>query len=193
MPITEVSPGRRWRIDELPDGVRFRIPAPKRWLMIAFVALWIVIWAVAMGNALREFLGEGPKISAFGVVWLAGWTLGGAVVIGSFLWQLLGETVIEVSDGRLRYYRGVSFVRFGRSYDASRIRNLRASKVSDDARTWFRNSDTSWLGRGLVTFEYGERSCILRPGVEPNEANNIVNGLSQFVRTADTPARGDRW
>jgi hypothetical protein len=178
-----VPSSARWRWEDLPGGVRVTIPVPTRWAIVIFSGLWLAFWGVAEGAAIGGLLSE-EKAGGwhlFSAIWLLGWSIGGVAVLCSLLWQLGGETVIEVGQGRLRLRRGVGPIRWGRVYDAGKIKNLRASTLDRGVSNWLASRDYSWLGRGIVAFDYGDRACVFRLGLEPSEATNLVNRLSRHL------------
>jgi hypothetical protein len=174
----------RWQREDLGGGVRFRIPTRKRWFVILPATIWLLIWAVAEGDVIGQIREKQVgTAAAIGPIWLAFWTLAGFFVLGIFLWQLIGETTIEVSGGKLRYRLGFGSLAIGRTYDGQLIRNLRASRVElhgDDLILW-RNYFTVFFGWGLLRFDYGDRAVTIRPDLEPTEANNLANALNQYL------------
>lgn len=177
------DPRPRWKLDELSDGVRLHIPPKKRWFVLIFALLWLVMWAVAEVSVIVQLLRhEDGTDPAFDIVWLTVWTLGGLAVVGMVLWQLSGEVVLEVSQGKFKHRIVLGPLSVGRTFDLLKIRSLRASRISEGNFSWFQfRRDFNYLGRGLLLFDYGERSIVIRPGLEPNEANNAANLLRRHL------------
>jgi len=176
----------RWQREDLGGGVRFRIPARTRWYAIVISTLWLGMWAVAEGEVIGQIQDgrAGGGVPAFKVVWVTLWTLSGIFVLGLLLWQLIGETTVEVSGGMLRYRRGLGPLAVGRTYDVQLIRNLRASRVDvdpDDLMWWRKSPMMPGLGWGLLRFDYGERAVTIRPDLEPSEATNLANYLNRYL------------
>jgi len=171
--------GRRWSRDDLPDGLRIRIPVRPRWAAIPLL-LWLVVWAVEEGRALGSVLRHEGSSQFLGL-WLALWTVGGLITIGLLLWRLVGEVVIEVSDGVMEYRVSLGLVSFGRSYDLRLVRELRAAEAESGPLWPFWR--TPWFGRerGRIRFGYGARSVSLRPGLNPSDAKHLVDLIDPFV------------
>jgi hypothetical protein len=175
----------RWQREDLGGGVRFRIPARKRWFAIVPAIPWLVMWAVAEGNVIGQI--QEKAVGGLGgllLIWLALWTLSGIFVLGFLLWQLTGESTVEVSGGMLRVRRGFGALAVGRTYDVQLIRNLRASRMDvdpDDLIWWRRSYLMPISGLGQLRFDYGERAVTFRPDLEPSEATNLANYLNRYL------------
>ena len=64
-------------------------------------------------------------ISLFMVVWLGGWTVGGAAAIYFWLWNIAGHEIVSLTPTSLTIRRDI--LGFGRSkeYDLPSVKNLR--------------------------------------------------------------------
>ncbi len=176
------NPRRRWNVEALQDGVRIRIPVRKLWLRLIFHFFWLVVWAISEAAGIQRVFGPEASPSGFDVVWLVAWTIGGLAVLGGTLWQLIGEQVLEVSQGRLHHRYTLGLITVGRTFDVAKIHDLRASRMTENDLAWFqRGRYGNDLGRGLIKLDYDERSYVIRPGLEPSETNNVVNHLNRYV------------
>jgi len=101
---------------------RFKRSGYGRWFDAAFLAVWLIFWAVGAGFALwllgmgawslsldmplepeRAPLALGPALAAgaFLLVWTSLWTLGGVLAVAEFLRLTVGEDRIALTADRL--------------------------------------------------------------------------------------------
>src|SRR5450631_4372375 len=101
MATVQVSAGRA-TMSESPDGLLITIPARKNWFLILFMAFWLVGWffgeVTAINQIIRGHLPHGTNlkgglpigVNLFLLVWLGGWTIGGAFAVVIWLWNFAG-------------------------------------------------------------------------------------------------------
>ncbi len=121
------TPGTRATITDSPEGLEVVVPAPRIWLVVAFLALWLVGWVAGEVFALRQLLGPGPPmVRLFLAVWLAGWTFGGAAALGIGVWMLVGHERVRMRPDALVIQREAFGLGPTKAYALERIRDLRA-------------------------------------------------------------------
>ncbi|MGH7484978.1 MAG: hypothetical protein ACREMY_05125 [bacterium] len=177
----KANPRPRWTLEDLPDGIRLRIAPRSRWFQIVFTLLWLVGWAIGEGNAIGELIAHRTSNEQPLKVWLTGWTIAGIAILSMVLWRVAGEVVLEVTQGVFRHRLAIGPFSVARSYDIYMIHDLRSSAVASGASAWLVSRDRGSRGRGLVLFDYGDRSVTIRPDLEPNEATNAVNLLARHI------------
>lgn len=122
----------RWRLRELPGGVRVNVPGPRLWPVAAFLALWLCGWAAGEVSAIRQLAREAARASpggalggAFLLIWLAGWTAGGAFCLGIFSWLVAGYESLEIAHGWIRVKVHVGGIGKSWEWDQARVRAVR--------------------------------------------------------------------
>ena len=120
-------PGTRATITDSPEGLEIVVPAPRVWLVVAFLGLWLVGWVTGEAFALRQLLGPGPPAARlFLAAWLAGWTFGGAAALGIGVWMLVGHERVRLRPDALVIQREAFGLGPTKAYALERIRDLRA-------------------------------------------------------------------
>lgn len=123
----EGAPGTRATVTDSPEGLEIVMPAPRVWLVVAFLGLWLVGWVTGEAFALRQLVEPGPAAArVFLAVWLAGWTFGGAAALGIGLWMLVGHERVRLRPDALVIQREAFGLGPRRVYALDRIRDLRA-------------------------------------------------------------------
>ena len=121
------TPGTRATITDSPEGLEIVVPAPRVWLVVAFLGLWLVGWVTGEAFALRQLLGPGPPAARlFLAAWLAGWTFGGAAALGIGVWMLVGHERVRLRPDALVIQREAFGLGPTKAYALERIRDLRA-------------------------------------------------------------------
>ncbi len=126
----EGAPGTRATITDSPEGLEVIVPAPRIWIVVAFLGLWLVGWVTGEAFALRQLIGPGPPAARlFLAVWLAGWTFGGAAALGIGVWMLVGHERVRLRADALVIQREAFGLGPTRVYSLERIRDLRAMEL----------------------------------------------------------------
>jgi hypothetical protein len=112
------------------DGLEVVLPAPRVWIAIVLLGLWLAGWAAGEVFALRAMLASAPlPARAFLLVWLAFWTLGGAFALAACAWMLAGHERVRLRADALALRREVLGVGPIKAYALDRISNLRAQEL----------------------------------------------------------------
>lgn len=91
--------------------------------------------------------------------------------------------VLEARHGKFRHRFAIGPFSIGPTYDVERIRDIRAARREEGipSHSWLGKGDGGHLGRGLIRFDYGDRSINIRPDLEPYEAIKVVNILRRYI------------
>jgi hypothetical protein len=172
-------PGSRVVFRDSPEGLAMTIPATRNLLMLFFVGLWMVGWAIGAGMVLRQLLGETTLHfgSVFLVVWLAGWTVGGAVAARSWLWTAFGKERIVLRPATLSVKRDVLGVGRERRYDLPLVSNLRIVPASRGARDRSSRPESPAVDRVGLAFDYGPETVHFAGGLDEAEAAYVIERL----------------
>jgi hypothetical protein len=188
------TPGARATITDDPEGLEIVVPAPRIWLVVAFLGLWLVGWATGEAFALREILGPGPPAARlFLVVWLAGWTFGGAAALGIGAWMMVGHERVRLRPDALTIQREAFGFGPKRVYALERIRDLRAvdlpplpdlrlppgDRVPDVTTAQTAGAALRIVGIGGpgISFRYDGRPVRFGFALDPLEAHQVVAQL----------------
>jgi hypothetical protein len=115
------------QIQETPQRVVFDMPAPRRPLMAALMALWLVGWAYGIVFMSQQFFSGAPfgVDRLFPAVWCAIWLAAGGWGATWLAWLLAGRERVTVENGELRIRQSVLGAGFTSTYPLSRITQLR--------------------------------------------------------------------
>ncbi|HEV2701944.1 MAG TPA: hypothetical protein VGV09_09965 [Steroidobacteraceae bacterium] len=171
----------RYRLDATAAGVRAVIPAPRRWLVVVFLSLWLCGWVFGEFSVAPELLSSDSKAPvAFLTFWLLGWTIGGLVVVTTLLWQLFGVESVEVGPMALSYRAEVFGIGRTREFRVADIRRLRAVDFAQGLFMNRRLPVPPLFGRGYgpLAFDYGARTYRIAPSLDEAEARLLVNEIA---------------
>ena len=192
------KPGNpRYSVERTPTGMIFSIPSKKNWFIILFLGFWLMGWAMGeitvlgmLGAGVFEFMhggidgffekGAGAFGGLFLLVWLAGWTVGGAFAIYIWLWQLSGVEQITISGDSLRIEKKIPLWGRGKNYHIHSVSSLRVA--SRAASMWSKSSGMEFRGisGGLLAFDYGAKTVNFGMGIDEAEAKMILKELGEL-------------
>jgi hypothetical protein len=119
--------GTRATITDSPEGLEIVLPAPRIWLVVGFLLLWLAGWVTGEIFAVRQLLAPGPiQARLFLVAWLALWTLGGGTALSIAVWMLVGHERVRLRPDALTIQREAFGLGPKRVYALDHIRDLRA-------------------------------------------------------------------
>jgi hypothetical protein len=174
--MSRVEPTQpRFTLTDEPEGVRITIPIKRRWLFLAFSAVFLCPWAFALLATLRALLGPGKTGPPFLflVFWLSAWVLGGASVGWACLWNLAGREVVLLRAGAIIVRHEVWGIGRSKEFDLTSVRDLRAS--AEPYNPWgFSSGMGLWMGAKSAAFDYGASTYRFGPGLEEAEAKTLV-------------------
>ena len=158
------------------------IPTKKNWLIIAFVTFWLCGWAFGFVSAIAGIgFGFGPA-SAFLLVWLSAWTIGG-IAVGSFAYYMVfGEEVIIFADGKMTYIRAGQFFLRDKTYDLKEAKNWRIVPSDGYYQDFFgfRRYDFAGLrSGGTIHFNYGMKTVKIAIAIDEPESEHILATLHE--------------
>jgi hypothetical protein len=174
-------------MEDGPDGLCFNIPAPRRRLTLLLLTAWLAGWLLGEGFVVRALLGAGsPDLPLFRwvpespdlflLVWGAGWTIGGVLVLVIWLWLLAGRERLILKPGVLVHRYEIQRIGFSRKYDLGKLRNLRVSPEpslqSSGQGRWYVE-----LVGGVVAFDYGEKTIRFGASLDEAEGQMIVGHI----------------
>jgi hypothetical protein len=114
----------------------------------------------------------------FILAWLGAWTVGGALAIYLWLWNLMGRQIITMHEHILTTRRDIGGYGFDKEYDLTRVRDLRVSAMGRSAWDYSGILEFLGLGGGLVAFDYGAKTYRLGAGLDEAEAKLVVGKMT---------------
>ncbi len=182
--MTVVKPTRsRAVLQQGTFGPRLVIPAPRRTVIVLFVALWLCAWFWGLKSALSAFRDPEAEAGAhwFMLLWLGVWVLGGAWAILILLWSLVGREVVSVERGLLIVRQELLGFGRKREYDLAQVRDVR---TRGSQKTWGRQGIAApGFGpkEGTIVFDYGAATFGFGLGLEEGEAKVILEQLQPYL------------
>lgn len=185
-----VEPGKgRAVIEHGGSGLRITIPAAMQTFGVIFMLMWLSLWVVGEIAVIRHLFGGQPLRDASGnnslslVVWFAGWTLGGAFVIYSLLWQLAGKEIIELNSTMLRQHKRIFFFSRSKDFAVAAITNMRLAPPQPKyIRGRYVISNLSFQA-GAISFDYGRTTHRLGQGLDEAEAVYVIREMCKRVKS----------
>lgn len=186
MAVENPNQGRA-TINDNGYGLEIIIPSRKNYFIIVFMCAWLGGWFMGesfaiseLSKGLTEGFGSGVDggIDAFLLFWLIAWTVGGIVVIGLILWQIVGkEEILLTMEGITIRHR--VFVSFRvKTYLLSDVKNFRQiiNPTDDSIYSLFRiKALEQFTGkRGTLAFDYGMKTVRFAAAIDEAEAGHIV-------------------
>jgi hypothetical protein len=188
------APGTRATITDSPEGLEIVVPAPRIWLVVGFLGLWLVGWVTGEVFALRQLLEPGPAAARlFLIVWLTFWTFGGSAALGMGLWMLVGHERVRLRPDALVIQREAFGLGPRKVYSLDRIRDLRAvdlppmpelrslhgDELPDAITAATAGGALRIIGIGGpgITFRYDGRPVRFGLALDPLEAHQVVSQL----------------
>lgn len=185
-----VEPGKgRVVIEHGGSGLRITIPAAMQTFGVIFMLMWLSFWAVGEIAVLRHFLGGQPLKDASGndslflVVWFTGWTLGGALMIYSLLWQLVGKEIIELNSTMLRRRKRIFFFSRSKDFAVAGITNIRLALPQPKYIRGKYVISSPMTRTGAIAFDFGRSTHHLGHGLDETEARYVIAQLCERVKS----------
>lgn len=181
-----VEPGKgRAVIEHDGSELRITIPAPQQAFGILFVSLWLILWTVGEYFAAREFwTGQFfQKPEAFLPIWFAGWTLGGAFMIYTLLWQLAGKEIIEINSTSLKQTKQLLLLSRSREYAVANIANVRLAPPEPKYVRGKYYIQSQSFNAGAIAFDYGRDTCRLAQGLDEAEVEHVIGEMRKRVKS----------
>jgi hypothetical protein len=173
-------PSARFQAVEEAGWFSVSVPVRPDWYVIIVGGFWLCWWALGEVMATRllfQDLGQVPLgVSAFILVWLTGWTIGGGITLYLWLWNVAGDELVAVGQGSLVLRRTVFGMGRYREFALAHIRDLHVVAPTSFAWTWGWASLISTLG-GSVAFNYGARTYGFGFGLDGAEAKLLLDAL----------------
>jgi hypothetical protein len=174
---------------EDPAMLRITLYAKRRPWVIAFLAGWFLLWLGAEAALLLPRLGLSmrwgvpmPDAPLAGVLFVAGFTVAGILVIARLLWGLLGREILFISPQILRVRRAVGPIGWTRDFpfaDVHRL-HLRSGSEPFGLPAWGR----MFVGRGgnSIVFSYRGRTYRFARELDAAEATYLLNVIRQWTQ-----------
>lgn len=167
---------------ENPESLTLSLPAPRHYLSLLGLGLWLVLWGAGLVFTVKALFGHqlvGVAAVFFLLLWLAGWTIGGLFAIYSLLWMLCGREVITLRGESLTLRREVLGYSRERSCKVAHIRQLRA--IPDRAELYELATSLRIFGLagGKLAFDYLGQIEQFGAGIDLAEAESLAAKLGE--------------
>jgi hypothetical protein len=185
------------------SGLRVRIRAPRRWHVVALLAVWLCGWTYGEVSAIAALSGLGGGLgyvtedagaTAFTAFWLVIWTIGGAFAWFALFWQTVGREEISVEFGEMTVARVVGPLRRAKRFRRETMGGLRVEDRPDRGHFLKRmlfgsGSQLEMLGvtGGSLALDYGARTHRFGIQLDPPEARAVRDRLVAELRLTDSP------
>lgn len=156
-----------------------RIKAARPNLQAIFLCVWFTVWTLGGLAALSAWLGgqSGQDGRGFLGSWLLGWAVAETLVGAQLLWFFGGQEVVTIRGGELRIRQQAGLLQREKSYDATKIRYLRAQ--DDELDAGLSKRQRLPLSGGAVRFDYGAQTVRFGIGLPEYEGSLIVSFLQE--------------
>jgi hypothetical protein len=198
----------RVTLDEI-GGLQITIPAARSPSLMLFLSVWLISWLIGelavlaslaavlfgmkawlrLGNSDASYL---PLIT----IWLAFWTLAGAVMMDAFIWKFRGREVIGIDpDGGSLVIRrpGTLIPRRSQTFSMDEVRNLRFAPLSlsmfpspfSFRQNW--EAQLQWLGTGGGSIAFDHAGGTQRFGIQlsETESRRLIKTIKDHYKIQD--------
>jgi hypothetical protein len=186
----------RFQKQEIASGVIYSIPSKKNWFMILFIGFWLLGWAVgefavigiliagifkAFAHGISDAVtaGTGAFSGLFLIAWLGAWTVGGAVAIYSWLWQVKGMEIITISYDRFKIQKKVPIWTRTKEYRLKDVASLRVSNVQSSLWSMSGSMEFWGMSGGRLAFDYGAKTVQFGIGIDEAEAKLLIKDIEK--------------
>jgi hypothetical protein len=185
-----VKPGKGRAVIE-NDGARLRItfPAPAQDGGIILMCVWLTGWAVGEFLVARKFLSGEVFLESsrddllFLIAWFAGWTVIGAFLSYTLLWQLFGKEIIELNSTLLKQLKQLFFFSRNKEYALANITNVRLAPPEPKYIRGKYVIASQSFASGAIAFDYGRTTYRLGQGADEAEARYVIEELNKRVKS----------
>lgn len=164
------------------DGIEVSIPSKKNWFITIFLPLWLGLWFLGEMSAIKEIIKGAQDHQGFMILWLAGWTAGGAFAATAWLWNVAGKEILKFTQSAMTYTRAIGGLKISREYDLTHVKDLRVSPTPSGFFIQGGGFDMLGLNGGPISFDYGAKTVRIGSGVDEAEAKIIVQEIKRTHR-----------
>lgn len=169
----------RHRVEIVDGREQLRIPARRNWPTALFLGLWLALWSVGGAVVISELV---RHFEPFLLLWLSFWAVGWLFAAGTLAMLIGGSEQVRVIDGDLELSAGVGRLRRTWRYRGAAIRELRRAETPSWGPWFVRNQTMPILLRprsGAVQFDYGADTIFFASGVAGPEGGRIAVWLAR--------------
>ena len=175
-------PKMRSKIENDFDRITISIPGKKNIFIILFFSFWMFAFLKVEVLFLGKLVnGEEPifvnlMISVF-------WTVGGIFAVSIFLWMIIGEEKITISNQFVSIERNFVSLIKPKRYMAENVKNFRVSLEDVTYLKQFGNIGKLNRGKkGLIAFDYWNKTIKFGTSIDEAEANIILASIKSRFR-----------
>jgi hypothetical protein len=171
-------------------GFEIVIPAKRNIFLTIFLGIWLVFWAFGWVAAFSQIASGqgGAGADAFMLVWITGWTLGGAFACAVLAWSIAGRERILLTPSTLRISRKAFNVGRTKEYDVCHIAKLRVSPEPYNPFDFRSSMRFFGIGGGHLAFDYGASTIRFGSAVDEGEAHMLCSELLNRNSALGEPA-----
>jgi hypothetical protein len=190
----------RISIENLGMSTLVSIPARKNWITLIFLGVWLTGWLCGelfalsvLFSSVGSFLfrifdigavdffdfddGFGSAFAgSFILVWLTMWTVAGYGAARTFLWQLAGKEVVEVSRTAIKLSRPIFGLGRVKEYHVAEIADLRLLNAGE------RSGKKGLAGPNQLAFDYEFDTVEFGGGLTVGEAEAVLEEITRRYR-----------
>ena len=192
MPVVQPSQ-RKALVWDTPGGLEIVIPAKRVLFAKLFLPIWLLAWLwgeIMVIGQLASGAGNGGT-STFLLVWLAFWTVGGALAIWALLWMNFGKERVTLSATTLGIRRELLGVGRSREYELTHVRNLRVSLEPFYMISSGHTLRPTAIHGGSIAFDHGASTVRFGAALDEAEASQILADLNSRHSFSTLSGRAD--
>jgi hypothetical protein len=114
------------------------------------------------------------------LVWFTIWTVGGGFALYTWLWNITGKEMIEVTGGSIQITHQIFSFGKPKEYTANYIKDFRSVSTAGHGLWGLRATRFTWgVPPGTLSFDYGAKTINFGSGCEEAEAKMILKEIWQ--------------
>jgi hypothetical protein len=180
--MTQIEPEKpRYTIQQTGSSVVVSAPARRNWLILIFILVWLGGWTVGGAQAIPQAIQPGEQ-QAFMAFWSIGWLLGELYAIAIVVWQLAGREELILSANSLVHRVAAGGLNRRREFSSANIKHLRATPQTTSPLM----DQGRWMppifgaGHGSIAFDYGAKTYRVGAGLDEAEARLVLGEIRKF-------------
>jgi hypothetical protein len=192
----------RYQKEFLPESLRLVIPSDKNWVIILFLGLWLMVWAVvetifsgilviAFAQAIRSGFSEvastglSPLVMLLLTTWVGIWTVLGSIVFYILLWRIKGVEEILISRDNICIKKITPVWTRSKSYVIQVIQSL---KMMPPNKSIWKSLmiGCGVMSGGVLGFEYGEKIVHFGIHLDESVTRQIIEDIKEHCSSLYT-------
>ena len=173
--------GSRVMVYQTVSGTEVQIRALHNGPALVFLPVWLAGWTFGGVVAIGSFVHRPQPFLGF---WLLGWLMGEVFAASVWSWMAFGREVLRVGEGVVTLGKRIGRFERARRFPLQEVSNVRAVGYFGSPMSFNASMQYWGLSGGTVAFDYQGKPVRFGVGLEESEARGVAESLAPFIRQA---------